>query len=220
MQQLGKTAFINKTKPTPLDEAISLTWYLEHVFYQAVPEIILDLCEGLQISLSEWKNDKLIAVGFWPGGDRDGNPFVTSSITLQVAAHLRESILKCYYRDIRLLRRRLTFTGIDALISDIERRIYSMAYSKEESFANHHQILEKLDEVRAKLISEHDGLFLELLDSFILRVRLFGFHFACLDIRQESRKHDAVWKVIIQRLHDERRNRPGSFRKDVGATKN
>src|SRR5689334_14357052 len=48
LRQLGKTAFINKAKPTPLDEAVSLTWFLEHVFYQAVPEIVLDLCDGLQ----------------------------------------------------------------------------------------------------------------------------------------------------------------------------
>ncbi len=45
-----------------------------------------------------------------------------------------------------------------------------------------------------------------MLDEFILRVRLFGFHFACLDIRQESRKHDAVWNVIIQRLHEEKKS--------------
>jgi phosphoenolpyruvate carboxylase len=120
LQQLGKTAFINKTKPTPLDEAVSLTWYLEHVFYQAIPQIILDLCEGLQIPTNEWTNDRLVTVGFWPGGDRDGNPYVTSSITIKVAAHLKESILKCYYRDIRLLRRRLNFTCIDSLIFDID----------------------------------------------------------------------------------------------------
>src|SRR6266516_59519 len=33
MQQLGKTAFLKKQKPTPYDEAISLIWYLENVFY-------------------------------------------------------------------------------------------------------------------------------------------------------------------------------------------
>jgi phosphoenolpyruvate carboxylase len=34
LQQLGKTPFINKEKPTPVDEAISLAWYLENVFYK------------------------------------------------------------------------------------------------------------------------------------------------------------------------------------------
>jgi phosphoenolpyruvate carboxylase len=39
----------------------------------------------------------LIKLGVWPGGDRDGNPFVTTDITLNVAERLRTSILKCYY---------------------------------------------------------------------------------------------------------------------------
>src|SRR3954464_1093797 len=32
LRQLGKTAFINREKPTPFDEAISLCWFLENVF--------------------------------------------------------------------------------------------------------------------------------------------------------------------------------------------
>jgi phosphoenolpyruvate carboxylase len=45
----------------------------------------------------------LIKLGFWPGGDRDGNPFVTD-ITLNVAERLRTAILKCYYIEIRNLK--------------------------------------------------------------------------------------------------------------------
>ena len=41
LQQLGKTGFINDTKPTPYDEAISLVWYLENVFYAASGRICL-----------------------------------------------------------------------------------------------------------------------------------------------------------------------------------
>jgi len=32
LQQLGKTPFFKKKKPTPYDEAVSLIWYLENVF--------------------------------------------------------------------------------------------------------------------------------------------------------------------------------------------
>lgn len=206
LQQLGKTAFINKTKPTPFDEAVSLSWYLENVFYQAIPEIISSLCEGLNIPANEWKNDRLIMVGFWPGGDRDGNPFVTSGTTLQVAARLKESILKNYYRDIRLLRRRLTFQGIDSMVVEIERKIYGMAYARQDGYQSPAEVLSDLYSVRKKLISEHDGLFVQLLDSYILKVRLFGFHFACLDIRQQSHKHEAVWKVIFERLHAQKKS--------------
>jgi phosphoenolpyruvate carboxylase len=212
LQQLGKTAFINKSKPTPLDEAKSLTWFLENVFYTGIPEIVTSLCEGLQIQPEEWKNDRLIVVGFWPGGDRDGNPFVTSAITQQVAAHLKESVLKCYYKDVRLLRRRLTFQGIDKLIVDLERKLYAMAFNKQDGYENAASVLADLGAIRNKLIIEHDGLFLELLDSFIRKVRIFGFHFACLDLRQDSRKHDAVWNVILQKLHDEKKGMsPASY---------
>ena len=39
LQQLGKTAFFKKQKPTPYDEAVSLIWYLENVFYPASGKI-------------------------------------------------------------------------------------------------------------------------------------------------------------------------------------
>ncbi len=33
LQQMGKTGFINATKPTPFDEAVSLCWFLENVCF-------------------------------------------------------------------------------------------------------------------------------------------------------------------------------------------
>ena len=205
LQQLGKTGFINETKPTPFDEAVSLCWFLENIFYSAMPSIVQSLCEGLNISVSEWKNDKLFVIGFWPGGDRDGNPFVTYNITLQVADKLKESILKNYYRDVRQLRRRLTFRGVDEEVLKIERVIYRMAYEKEAGYPSPALLLDQLNAVRTKLIHEHDGLFLDLLDTFLLKVRLFGFHFASLDIRQDSRKHDAVWEFIVNQLDQQKK---------------
>jgi len=206
LQQMGKTGFINATKPTPFDEAVSLCWFLENVFYFSMPGIVQSLCEGLNITVSEWKNDKLFVIGFWPGGDRDGNPFVTHQTTLQVAAKLKESILKCYYRELRLLRRRLTFRGVDEKITGIERAIYRMAYEREAGYASPDILLNDLMEVRTTLIKEHDGLFLDLLDAFILKVKLFGFHFASLDIRQDSRKHDAVWEFILNQLDEQKKS--------------
>ncbi|MGZ3959606.1 MAG: phosphoenolpyruvate carboxylase, partial [Flavisolibacter sp.] len=43
LQQLGKTPLFKKQKPTPYDEAISLVWYLENVFYNAIGKIIFYL---------------------------------------------------------------------------------------------------------------------------------------------------------------------------------
>lgn len=201
LRQLGKTAFINKVKPTPYDEAVSLCWFLENVFYTAIPEIIMKLMAGLNIPLKDWTNFDLIKIGFWPGGDRDGNPFVTHEITLKVAQHLQQTLLKCYYKDIRFLKRRLTFKGIDHIIARAERKVYPIAFGGYgEIYNDPSELLNDLLEAREVLVRDHKGLFLNLLDSFILKVKIFGFYFASMDIRQDSRKHGYAWEAILEKL--------------------
>jgi phosphoenolpyruvate carboxylase len=201
LRQLGKTAFINREKPTPFDEAISLSWFLENVFYQVIPQIIQKLQTGLQIKPEEWKNFDLIKIGFWPGGDRDGNPFVTHEITEQVAQRLQQTLMRCYYRDARFLKRRITFKGVDHLMAKFEHKIYPLAYGDGEGgYESAEEILEDLMVARKQLIDEHRGLFLDLLDDVILKVQTFGFYFASMDIRQDSRKHIYVWDAILKQL--------------------
>jgi phosphoenolpyruvate carboxylase len=55
LAQLGKTPFIKKEKPTPFDEAISLIWYLENVFYTTVGEMIHYLQKNIY-NVEEIKN--------------------------------------------------------------------------------------------------------------------------------------------------------------------
>src|ERR1043165_187258 len=107
LQQLGKTPFFKKKKPTPYDEAISLIWYMENVFYNAAGRIITFLNNQFPQMIPD--TNPVITMGFWPGGDRDGNPFVTVDTTQKVADALRGSIIKCYYLEVRKLKRRLTY---------------------------------------------------------------------------------------------------------------
>ena len=202
LRQLGKTPIINKEKPTPFDEAVSLSWFLENVFYPTIPDIINKLMTGLDMKLEEWSNFDLIKVGFWPGGDRDGNPFVTHEITSRVAKHLQQTLLKCYHRDIRFLKRRLTFKGVDHIIARAERKVYPIAYGggRGEMYNHPDELLNDLFETREVLIRDHKGLFLNLLDAFILKVRIFGFYFASMDVRQDSRKHGEAWEAILEKL--------------------
>ena len=62
-------------------------------------------------------------MGFWPGGDRDGNPFVKTETTIRVAEALRAALLRCYYFDVRRLKRRLTFKEVDLIIAELGRKI-------------------------------------------------------------------------------------------------
>ncbi|HRJ31501.1 MAG TPA: phosphoenolpyruvate carboxylase [Cyclobacteriaceae bacterium] len=200
LQQLGKTPIINREKPSPYEEAVSLCWYLENVFYHAAPEIIIRLLNGLELKPYEWKNYNLFRIGFWPGGDRDGNPFVTHDITLKVAARLKETILKCYHRDLRALRRRLTFRGVDVLIMEAERNVYEAIYYPGKGYKQADELVSTLEKIRDLLTHEHEGLFLNELDAFIIKVNMFGFFFASMDIRQDSRKHMQAWDEIRTHL--------------------
>ncbi|MHA7129328.1 phosphoenolpyruvate carboxylase [Algoriphagus namhaensis] len=200
LQQLGKTPFINREKPSPYEEAVSLIWYLENVFYQSISDIMTRLLNSLEQPLHEWENPGLLKIGFWPGGDRDGNPFVTHETTKQVAERLKKWILRCYYRDMRVIRRRLTFQHVAELVLKIEKGIYSTLFEGVEIYTSKEQLLEDLFEARVALIKHHNGLFLDILDEFILKVKIFGFHFAYMDMRQDSRKHDALWEEAFELL--------------------
>ena len=199
LAQLGKTPFFKKEKPSPYDEAVSLIWYLENVFYHSVSKIYNYVQQN--IYEGDVLDNEIIDLGFWPGGDRDGNPFVTTEITLKVAERLRQTILRNYYRDVRRLRRRLTFKGVEEILIRIERRLYKHV-TKSYKVVNFSQkiLLENLYEIREILVNEHKSLFLEDLDDLIHKVSIFGFHFATLDLRQDSRVHHAAFTNMVKEL--------------------
>lgn len=195
LRQLGKTPFLKKEKPTPYDEAVSLIWYLENVFYQSAGRIAYELKS--QFGNNMKSSNPIIRMGFWPGGDRDGNPFVKSSTTLRVAEALRGAIIKCYYLDVRRLRRRLTFKGVENLVSDLENKLYNNLFIPgHKADISKAEILQTLADIRAVLEAEHNELFVNLVDALICKVELFGLYFASLDIRQDSSVHKPLMEYI------------------------
>ena len=195
LQQLGKTPFFQKEKPSPYDEAMSLVWYLENVFFPAAGRITSFLKN--QFPDAKHENNPVIKMGFWPGGDRDGNPFVNTDTTFKVADALRGAIIKCYYLEIRKLKRRLTFKGVDVLLSDLERQLYNNIFIPgNRTDISKQSILEVLNNIRETIIFQHNGLFLHLVDNLINKVHVFGLHFASLDIRQDSSIHKKVYYAL------------------------
>jgi len=199
--QLGKTPFFKHKKPTPYDEAVSLIWYLENVFYHSIS----DTFNYIQNNIFDGKeiNNEIINLGFWPGGDRDGNPFVTTEITLKVAKRLKQTILKNYYKDILVLKKRLTFHGVEPLVLQLEKLLFENSVNTElKTMLSLDEFLEKLYQIKDILVNKHSSLYVEEINDLINKVHLFGYHFASLDLRQDSRVHHNVFSNIVTELQD------------------
>ncbi|WKK64681.1 phosphoenolpyruvate carboxylase [Lutimonas zeaxanthinifaciens] len=198
LAQLGVTPFLKAEKPTPLDEAINLIWYLENIFYHSAASIFnyieSNIYEGKEV------NNEFVSLGFWPGGDRDGNPFVTTEITEQVALKLRQTVIRSYYRDIRKLRRKLTFRKVSDIVLEIENKLYRSFINPTEIIITHDEFSSKLLEIKELLVNDYQSLYLTELKDLIHKSKIFGFYFATLDIRQDSRIHHQVFTKIADYL--------------------
>ncbi len=200
IQQLGLTPFFNKKQPTPTDEALTLMWYLENIFYHSIGNIYSSIVRDVFNNQYDGENP-FIELGFWPGGDRDGNPFVNAATTLNVAKALRSSIIVCYYRDVRKLKRKLTFSGVDILVNELEASLYENVFRPDEAKPiTTNEIIDCLSKIKNIIIECNYSLYLSRLEGLMHKVKLFGTHFASLDIRQDSRIHHAVLMDVHQTL--------------------
>lgn len=196
LQQLGLTPFVSHHKPTPLDEAKSIIYYLRNIYYESLGSLYTDL-KNLFGEEALGENREIIQLGFWPGGDRDGNPFVKAETTKQVADELYITILKCYYNHVKELRKKLTFRKVTERLEKLNSKIYKAVFLNTERVTTQY-LLRETAEIRTLIKEENNGLYLSDLDALIDRIKLFGTHFASLDIRQDSRVH----KMIIQEIFE------------------
>lgn len=193
LAQLGKTPFFKHKKPTPYDEAVNLIWYLENVFYNSFGSIF-DYIQQNIYDNKVLQND-ILNIGFWPGGDRDGNPYVLPDTTLKVARLLKRTLLKNYARDLKKLKRKLTFRGVEERLGVLIQNLYdSVAQPDVFDFDS---FVKELKDIRSIVKRDFNALYLSDMTSLINKTQLFGYHFASLDIRQDSRIHHTVFSKIV-----------------------
>lgn len=191
LEQLGRTPFAREEAPSPLDEALQLISHLKRVFYPAVGELLDQIAGSGYKDFDE--NPQIIQIGFWPGGDRDGNPNVTQETTRQVAAELKRTIISKYYLDVKDLSRRLSFKGVHDKVVKLRRRLQNDLGRLPSNMNTDleplglSELKSILQDIEATLIKDHAGLFVDKIQSFQRKVNSFGYHFASLDLRQDSR---------------------------------
>ncbi len=104
LMTLWETDLLRAKRPTVLEELERSLFFLGSL-WEVVPALVGDLQEAIREYYPELeeKVPSLLRFGTWIGGDRDGNPFVTASVTAQSLQKLRSETLKRHKKVCRYI---------------------------------------------------------------------------------------------------------------------
>ncbi|MEJ1087200.1 phosphoenolpyruvate carboxylase [Microbacterium sp. Mu-80] len=108
---LWRTAPLRAEKPSPTDEVRTVMGVFDETLFTTVPHVyrrIDDALRGDESGASAPVVPAFVRIGSWVGGDRDGNPFVTASVTREAAQIASEHVLRGLERAIERIGRTLT----------------------------------------------------------------------------------------------------------------
>jgi len=193
LHQLGLTSLVNSKSPSPLEEAKNIIHICRYYYYDAIG----DFYHNLSKEFPQLHNHDLITLGFWPCGDRDGNPYVTHETTKQVSDELRMTLMKCYYADVKELLAKLTFKDIESILHELRDDLYGAMFHADKIVV-YTGILDKLAKAEKILIAKYESLYLADLQELFAKVSIFKNHFASLDIRQNHNVHLRTVEFILK----------------------
>lgn len=108
---LWRTAPLRANKPSPTDEVRTVMSVFDETLFTTVPHVyrrIDDALRGEESGASAPVVPAFVRIGSWVGGDRDGNPFVTASVTREAAQIASDRVLRGLERAIERIGRGLT----------------------------------------------------------------------------------------------------------------
>lgn len=220
---------IRQQRPTPLDEAKWGFAVVENSLWHAVPEFLRELDEQVKSYLGEGLPIDARPVHFssWMGGDRDGNPFVTHTITREVLLLSRWKAADLYLTDINELVSELSMTkcneAVRALAGEehepyrailkpvrsllqetieiLDAKLNGQKLAVKAPLQTADQLWEPLYACYQSLHECGMGVIADgsLLDT-LRRIKAFGVHLVRLDVRQESSRHAEVISELTRHL--------------------
>jgi phosphoenolpyruvate carboxylase len=135
---LWRTAPLRMEKPTPVDEVRSIMAVFDETLYTSIPEVyqrIEDVIHGDRARDEPPVVRPFVRLGTWVGGDRDGNPFVTASVTKKAAAIASEHVLLGLERTAGRVGRGLTLDATTTPPSDALLALWQRLRSADEDAA-------------------------------------------------------------------------------------
>ena len=123
---IWNTDELKRSKPTPFDEARWGLAIIEDSLWETIPKVYRRLNQIFVKNMNKGlpKNFNPIEFGSWMGGDRDGNPFVTSSVTEEVILLSRWEAAKLYEKSLTKLIRSFSMQKCSKNILKVTGKTY------------------------------------------------------------------------------------------------
>jgi phosphoenolpyruvate carboxylase len=222
VELLWQTDELRIDRPDPLDEARNGIYYLEGLGSTAVGDVLEELRDQLAergIALS----GSPLTFGTWMGGDRDGNPNVTPTVTLEVLKLQAEHGTRLLLRLLDDLRRELSVSQrisgaspallerLECLLQEVQVEERYQRLNAEEPYRLFLTCLRErlragtfrglLDDLRLlqDSVREHQGPLVAAggVDRLVRTVSAMGLVLATMDVREHAEKHhDAVGQLL------------------------
>jgi len=221
--QMWHTNEIRQQRPTPVDEARWGLSTIEASLWQAIPDFMRQLNQQVEERTGKQLPTNMAPVRFssWMGGDRDGNPFVTASVTQEVLDRNRHTAARLYLKDIVLLVTELSMSKANSELlthtnsssepyRDVLRKLRQQLRNTIDflnaRLGNHQSEIDAADiiwhknDLQVPLMMIYKSLCDSgmsliangLLLDMLRRLACFGIHMLKLDIRQDAQRHEDV----------------------------
>lgn len=109
---LWQTDELRDRKPTVIDEVRNGLYYFDETLFEVLPSVYeeLERCLSKYYPDENWHVPDYLRFGSWIGGDRDGNPSVTSRVTWETLTLHRQLAIQKYEEKLNELMGLLSFS--------------------------------------------------------------------------------------------------------------
>jgi len=227
--QLWHTQEFREARPSPVDEARWGFAVVENSLWKAVPEFLRRLDDALKTTTGQGLPLDAAPVKFssWMGGDRDGNPYVTASVTREVLLLGRWQAAALYVEAVNGLVQELSMSAANetlqraagqsrepyrAVLSALRERLRGWQQALEQQLrdepAEEADFVRSPQELRTPLLMCYESLhgcgMGRIADGHLLdtlrQLHCFGLNLVRMDIRQHSERHSSALSEITQYL--------------------
>ncbi|KIL36373.1 phosphoenolpyruvate carboxylase [Cohnella kolymensis] len=193
---LWQTDELRDRKPTVIDEVRNGMYFFHETLFDVLPDVYdeFERCLGKFYPEQQWHVPTYLRFGTWIGGDRDGNPSVTSDVTWKTLNMQRNLVIYKYENIIRTLMGQMSFSTtiidvtnelIDSIRADSEavelRTVEPWTNDKEPYRVKLTYMLQKLRNMREeqfKGTKQRYHTVAELMDDLLLIDRSLRHHYA------------------------------------------